>query len=57
MKKSPRVTVYYISVEVLRVYAIQVPCIPVSAAVLFVYGKQNKQSKMKGKEDKEHFQS
>lgn len=57
MTKSPRVTVYYISVAVLRAYAIQVPCIPVSAAILFVNGKQNKQSKMKGKKDKELFQS
>ena len=42
MRKSPGDTVYYVSVEVLRAYAIQVTCIPVSVAILFVNGKQNK---------------
>ena len=57
IRKSPGDTVYYISVEVLRAYAIQVTCIPVSVAILFVNGKQTKQSKMKGKKDKELSQS
>ena len=48
MTKSPRVTVHCISAEALRVYAVQVPCIPVSAAVLFGNGKQNKRKKGQG---------
>lgn len=54
MRKSPGDTVYYVSVEVLRAYAIQVTCIPVSVAILFVNGKQNK-AKRKEKRTRNFF--